>query len=876
VLYGQCDGDLDCLLTEEFLHERLLSRYALEVVRVADGADVLREAETGKYDLFVLFLNNIIMPKGGHRDLIVGLVRRVKQQCGKPIITLCGLRRDAAFAEEVTAAGADFFFLVPFDAQEWSAAIECCLAGDSRDSAASPAVAGPRRVVRPEPPLALAGPYRKGDRIGHKYVVLGVLGAGGFGVVYLAHTSDTNETCALKTFHERFLADAVGREAFKKEAILWVGLEEHPFILAARWVDEVSGRLFVAMDYVAPDAQGRVTLEDHLADGAPVKAEQALAWAIQFCHGMEHASANGLRCHRDIKPGNVLIASGGMLKITDFGLAAAAEGAWRAGGRGGSLVSASQGRVGLSMVQSEGGGWCGTPGYIAPEVYEGKGADVRSDIYGFGLMLWQMAAGSPAPPFHAAEVQYRGDAEAYAREYQAKVYEKQRTGDVPPLDGLLARVIGRCLAYRPSQRYANFRELREALEPLYHGLTDRLVEVPRIHKTAVFWNNKGTSLNTLGRYDEAIRCLEKALEIDLRDAAAWNNKGISLDSLGRYEEAIRCYEKALEIDPQNGMWDNKGISLDSLGRYEEAIRCYEKALEIDPRDAMSWSNKGISLDRLGRHDEAIRCYEKALEIDPRDAAAWSNKGICLKILGRHEEAIRCFEKALEIDPRDADAWHEKGLSLDSLGRYEEAIRCYEKALEIDPRDADAWNKKGINLDRLGQYDEAIRCYEKALEIDPRDAAAWYNKGLRLNNLGRYDEAIRCCEKALEIDPRDAAAWYNKGGCLGSLGRNDEAIRCYEKALEIDPWYAAAWYNKGSSLASLSRNDEAIRCYEKALEIDPRDATACYNKALAEERLGCREAAVATWRTYLALARDDPSQKNWIPKAEEHLRKLERG
>ena len=282
-------------------------------------------------------------------------------------------------------------------------------------------------VRRDAPPQEAVELYKKGDVIGGKYEIHGTLGKGGFGVVYLAYDRRKKEVCALKTFRDELLADAAAREAFKKEALLWVRLEEHPFILAARWVEEVSGRLFVQMDYVPPDEEGRVTLQDHLTGGVPVKAEQALAWAIQFCHGMEYAGANSLKCHRDIKPNIILVASDQALKISDFGLAAAAEGAWRAGGRVGPLVSASQGRVGLSLIETGGKGCCGTPGYIAPEVYEGRGADVRSDIYSFGLVLWQMASGSPAPPFHAAEVEYRGDTEAYAREYQAKVYEKQRT-----------------------------------------------------------------------------------------------------------------------------------------------------------------------------------------------------------------------------------------------------------------------------------------------------------------------------------------------------------------------------------------------------------------------------------------------------------------
>jgi len=132
VLFGEWVGDFDFFFSKDFLREHLLSRYDFDVVRVASGADVLREAEKGTYDLIVLFLNNIIMPKDDRRDLVVSLVRRVKQQCGKSILTLCGgVWRDMAFAEEVRAAGADFFFRVPLDAEEWNEAIEFCLAGNS-------------------------------------------------------------------------------------------------------------------------------------------------------------------------------------------------------------------------------------------------------------------------------------------------------------------------------------------------------------------------------------------------------------------------------------------------------------------------------------------------------------------------------------------------------------------------------------------------------------------------------------------------------------------------------------------------------------------------------------------------------------------------
>src|SRR5258708_1830135 len=90
-------------------------------------------------------------------------------------------------------------------------------------------------------------PFQPGDVIGGKYEVRGILGRGGFGVVYLARDRATKEVCALKTFRDELLADAAAREAFKKEALLWVNLEEHPHILAAQFVSEASGHLFVKM-----------------------------------------------------------------------------------------------------------------------------------------------------------------------------------------------------------------------------------------------------------------------------------------------------------------------------------------------------------------------------------------------------------------------------------------------------------------------------------------------------------------------------------------------------------------------------------------------------------------------------------------------------
>ena len=585
----------------------------------------------------------------------------------------------------------------------------------------------PRQEAKPAAPVRREAPrqeaaelYKKGDVIGGQYEIHGTLGKGGFGVVYLAYSRGTKQVCALKTFRDELLADAAAREAFKKEALLWVNLEAHPFILAARWVEEVSGRLFVEMDYVVPDAHGRVSLADHLARaGGVIDAGQPLRWAVQFCLGMEHAQTRGIKCHRDIKPANILITQDGTLKISDFGLAAAAEVAWRLTGcRGGSLVAGDVGgSFGLSLMQSGGKARCGTPGYMAPEVYRGEGADIRSDIYSFGLVLWQMATGSPVPPF---AVPYRGDLEGYLRE----IYEQQMTGRVPRVDSFLGPVIERCLCPKPAERYSSFVELRGALESLLERKTGKKFEVPQIgEKTVAFWNSKGASLRTLGRHEEAISCFDQALALDPREAAAWNNKGMALAGLGRHEMAIACYDQALAIDPQDvPAWLNKGSALDDLGRREEAISCYDQALAVDPQYAFAWRNKGSALADLGRHEKAIACFDQALAIDSRYVEAWHDKGKALADLGGHAEAINCYDQALAIDPRLATAWFNKGNALADLGRRAEAINCYDQALAVDPRYAGAWYNKGVSEDALGRRREAALSYRKFIELAPPEYA----------------------------------------------------------------------------------------------------------------------------------------------------------
>jgi serine/threonine protein kinase len=162
--------------------------------------------------------------------------------------------------------------------------------------------------------------YKKGDFIGPKYEVYNVLGVGGFGVVYLVYSREMKSVYALKTFRDEYLEDPQTRDRFRKEAQVWIDLERHPNLVRASFIDEISGRLFIALEYIAPDEHGLNSLEGYLRYTPPDLA-QNLRWSIQFCHGMEYAYSKGIRAHRDIKPANIMISQDKAVKISDFGLA---------------------------------------------------------------------------------------------------------------------------------------------------------------------------------------------------------------------------------------------------------------------------------------------------------------------------------------------------------------------------------------------------------------------------------------------------------------------------------------------------------------------------------------------------------------------------
>lgn len=598
-------------------------------------------------------------------------------------------------------------------------------------------------------------------------------------MVYLVFDPKTKSVYALKTFQDEYLQEAEVGERFRKEAYVWINLERHPFIVRAYGLEEFDGRLYIALEYIAPNEEGLNSLDGYL-ERRPLELAQSLRWAIQFCFGMEYAYSKGVRCHRDVKPANILISENNIVKISDFGLAGAL-------GISNLLseikLNIYRGHVGLSG-QSLGGGGAGTPTHMPPEQFtDADSCDVRSDIYSFGVVLYQMATGGQIP--FCAPLPRNNTRVEMLRFWK----DMQRLHNESPLriiNSPLFPIIQHCLEKEPDKRYQTFRDLRGDLELLLRRETGEVIELPESAKTDA-WEclNKGHSLFILGRYEEALSCYDTALKLDLSDTVIWFHRGECFNKLGYFDEAKRCFDKALEITPTNvEQWKMKGHILGCLSRYEEALSCYGRAMELDPMDPIAWQMKGISLFDLKRYTDAIQCFDKSLEFYWTNATTWCFKGHSLFELGRFDESIRCYDRALEHDPTYASAWHGEGNCHFSLGRYKEAISCFDKGLQANPYDTDILRKKGQSLHSLDCYKEAISCYDKVIEIEPRNAKCWAVKADALSRLNRYDEGIRCLERALEIDPQYAGAWYIKALYEERLDRKQDAIRSYRKLIAL--------------------------------------------------------------------------------------------
>ena len=344
-----------------------------------------------------------------------------------------------------------------------------------------------------------------GDWIAGRFEVFAVH-PGGMGVVYVAydHLGDPGRrnVMAIKTLRDEWLLDDEWKARFAAEGQLWVGLGSHPNIVHAYSVEEFDGKPHILLELVTGgDLRKRIGSPD-------LDVSTALHLGVQFCLGMEHASRQGLRCHRDVKPGNLMIAEDGTLKITDFGLAVIRDEAYADAPRSfdGAIPLADVTPTGLidfddpadrppprekppdaeaslettartghdgpiapaehDLRITQTGSLLGTLPYMAPEQFrDSKAVDIRADIYAFGVVLFQMLTGEL--PFHGRTIARLDRAHTrYAPPSVVPSIPRRHAKAAEAID----EIVQRCLRKDPGERFDTVEDLRRALTRILHRI----------------------------------------------------------------------------------------------------------------------------------------------------------------------------------------------------------------------------------------------------------------------------------------------------------------------------------------------------------------------------------------------------------------------
>lgn len=508
-----------------------------------------------------------------------------------------------------------------------------------------------------------------GERIQNRWEIYAIQ-QGTLGPVYTVYD---HTTC--RPYAAYALGDLPGAE---QAAQAWIALGAHPHIVQAHSLETLAGQPVLLTEYSSGGS-----LHDWL--GLPRLTQdpaQLLRLAMQGCEGLHYALAQGIQAHGGLQPRRCLLTQDGVLKITDAGLP----------------------RLMPAPAQPTAQHYA----YLAPELLSAAGtANVQTDLYAFGVLLFQMATGKL--PFEAPTP------EAYA--------QQQRTQAVPapgaPYEGL-GPLITTCLAPDPAARDTDFARIREYLAELLAQLTGRPAPPPTSLETCTIegWLNTGLALASLGRHQEALGYYDQALASDSRHELAWVHRSTALEALGRLDEAMQSCDNAIKVNASSEQaLVAKAMLVAAMGQMEDARSYCDRALKVNPRNEQAWLNMGAALDALERHMEALGCYNNVLTLNPRNEQAWFNSGAVLGDLGRHQEALGCCQRTLTLNPRNEQAWVNSGLTLAELERPEEALECFDRAIALNPQLEHAWFNKGVTLvNAFQRYAEALTCFETAVRL----------------------------------------------------------------------------------------------------------------------------------------------------------------
>lgn len=582
-----------------------------------------------------------------------------------------------------------------------------------------------------------------GDKICKRWEIQTIVGAGGFGVVYLVWDHVTKEALAAKTLKGPLLNQEAALERFEAECNVWISMEHHVNVVPALLVRRYAGRPFLLMGYAEGGSLESCIGTEKLVDNPST----IVGFAMQICDGMSHALANGLKAHRDLKPSNILLTEGNVLQVTDFGLAKA-TGVPAIVSSPHLLPPHGSGRASAGGTQSAVA--MGSLAYMAPEQYQdAKSVDHRADIYSFGVTLFQMVSGRL--PFVADSVegfawQHLRAKPPSLRPYAGPAWPREV---VKRLDALVKD----CLSKSPSKRPQHFSAIRTELGAQFKMLTGNIPHAPP--------RPRPPSPSTL----------------------AYRGEGLA--AVRNYHGALECFSRALKMEPENAnTMKSLGTCYGEMGEFKRELECYDKAVALMPSNSTLWANRSAALRCLGELEDSLASAEQAIILDRTNDFAWYAKALVFARLDNLPSARDCLFEATRLDPGNDDYMYKLAQVLGHLGA-KAAEEMYRFTLQLNERRVDAWYDLGVLVGRQGRFEDEVECYENAVRLDANHEQAWCNLGTALLSLGRASEARPCFDAALALEASDGLAWMGKGEARRLLGLLDETTaQCYRQALGL--------------------------------------------------------------------------------------------
>ncbi len=696
-----------------------------------------------------------------------------------------------------------------------------------------------------------------GRKISH-FRVLDVIGGGGMGVVYKAEDLKLDRLVALKFLPEELAGDPVFLRRFEREARTASSLN-HPNICTIYEIAEHAGQPFIAMELL----QGH-SLRDHLAvpERKPLPLPELLRISAQICDGLQAAHDKGI-VHRDIKPANIFLTRHGHVKILDFGLAKLVESKEIVGKEKGQQTLLESGsshtlRVGESTLTLS-GTQMGTASYMSPEQIRNEQLDSRSDLFSFGLVLYEMATGYRA---------FEGDSVEDVHQAILSCPPGSTHETKLPLPGRLETIISRALEKDRVRRYQSAEEMREDLlqarEQSWSGLYS-----PRkwlvvaalllvIAAGALYWRVQRAV--TLAPSDTLVLA---DMDNQTADGALGDGMNLALQvSLQQTpylyllgSDKVRETLGALHLDENSKITPQIALQVCQKTNSRAVVSAF--VADVGNRFRVGLNATDCQSGRtLGRVANGAATREDIVRILGLSAFQLRRK------LGESKDSLRKFNQPLDqaTSPSpDALAFLASGYKKQLSGDVPGALVDYERAREKDPHFALAYAPKGSGNRWLAKEDplDLSKAFDlrSQLTIPARfQVETLYYGGVR--NEWEKDRAIG--EEWVRTFPRDVIAHINFGACLMYLGRNDEAVlqlRQAARLLPSDPTLSAL----AVTAIFAQKLDEANEAYEDAISRGPGSPSLHMDHALLAFLQSDRPEMQKEW----AWASQDPVHGRYV-------------